>query len=74
MKWFLWWVVKYGGGQWYGPRNLTDYQAFQEQLAIYQGTDYVEKLYRLVWDGTQWNYDTRPDSELVSQSVKFSWI
>lgn len=78
-KWFYWFIERPGapdGGQWYGPRYLTDYEAFQEQLAIHTGTSGISSIYRWFWVPPMptWEYDTRPNSELISSSVKFSWL
>jgi len=78
-KWFVWWVARPGetnGGEWYGPRYLTDAEAFQEQLDVQTHTSGVSRLYRWFWDGTgsEWQYDARPDSELVASGVRFAWL
>lgn len=78
-KYFLWWVVRPSeqyGGHWYGPRYLSDYEAFQEQLAIYKGTSDVSEIHRWFWTPPMptWEYDTRPSAELIKSSVQFSWL
>lgn len=71
MKWFLWWVQRdtrlgLGPGQWYGPRALTDYGAWSEELDIERATRGVLRLYRWVWTGAEWQYDTRPRLALLA--------
>ncbi len=78
-KWFYWFAERPGyvnGGEWYGPLYLTDSEAFNEQLSILTNTSNVHRLYRWFWDGSSptWEYDTRPDSALVSSDVKFTWL
>lgn len=75
-KWFIWWIERLGGGQWYGPRYLTDHEAFNEQLAIETGTPGVQQLYRWMWDGSTptWQYDTRSNGELLASDVRFAWF
>jgi len=76
-RYFIWWVARPSepnGGQWYGWRYLTDYEAFQEQLAIQTSTPDVSRLYRWIWDGSEWQYDTRPDGDLVTSGVHFAWL
>ena len=76
-RYFLWWVARPhdpNGGQWYGWKYLTDYEAFQEQLSIRTNTEDVSGLYRWIWDGSQWQYDARPDSALIAGSVQFAWL
>jgi len=57
-QWYLWWITRYGGGQWFGPQYLSDSEAFHVQFDIeFHNSD--ARAYRLLWDGSQWNYDTR---------------
>ncbi len=78
-RWFYWWAERPGyldGGQWFGPRYLTDLEAFNEQLSILTNTPGVRRLHRWFWDGTSptWTYDERPDSALISSGTKFVWF
>jgi hypothetical protein len=75
-KWFYFWVARSSGGQWFGPEYLTDREAFQLQLKIRTNTSDVEGIYRWFWmpPMTTWEYDTRPNSELISSDVRFSWL
>jgi len=78
-RYFLWWIERPGepqGGQWYGPRYLTDLEAFNEQLSIQTNTYNVHKLFRWFWDGSSptWTYDERSDGELATSGVRFAWL
>jgi hypothetical protein len=73
-QWFLWWAQRGAGGQWYGPRLLTDREAWDEEFAVHRGTPGPVQLYRLVWTGTEWRYDTRTAAQLLVPDSRFAAV
>jgi hypothetical protein len=76
--WFVWWIERPsapGGGQWYGPVQRTDGEAFQEQIAI-ETSPGVSRIYRWFWKPPMpvWQYDERPNRDLIASGVEFQWL
>lgn len=60
--WYIWWAARPGmrdNGQWVPMRWLTDEQLWRYEDDVQRGTPGVTKLYRWLWDGTEWQYDER---------------
>lgn len=60
--WFLWWAERPGmpnGGQWVPMQYLSDDQIWRYEADVERGTAGVAKLYRWMWTGSEWQYDTR---------------
>ncbi len=73
-RWFLWWVQRGTGGQWYGPVLRTDREAWDEQFAIQRGTPGILHFYRLIWNGSSWDYDTRTMAQLLVPDSRFATL
>jgi hypothetical protein len=58
-SWFIWWIDRDWSSYWFGPRYLSDEELWQFESDVERGTPGVRRLYRWVWDGSAWQYDTR---------------
>lgn len=58
-NWYIWWIDRLGGGQWHGPKLLGDEELWRYEYDVERGTVGVRWLYRWLWTGSEWQYDTR---------------
>lgn len=64
-RYFIWWIERTGGGQWYGPVLLFDEEVWRHEFDVQRGTPGVRHMYRWLWDpATGWQYDDRSASAL----------
>lgn len=67
--WYIWWIsrVQYIDWKWVdrglwwpqtGPKLMTDHEAWREAFNI-ERTNSDARAYRMVWNGSEWEYDTR---------------
>lgn len=62
---YYWWIERTdGGGQWFGWELLGDEELWQFENDIERGTSNVRRLYRWLWTGSEWQYDTRSAAAL----------
>jgi len=58
-NWYIWWIDRYSGSVWFGPKLLGDEDLWRYEYDIERGTSGVRQLYRWLWNGSEWQYDTR---------------
>jgi hypothetical protein len=58
-NYYYWWIERTSGGQWFGWELLGDEELWRFEYDVERGTPNVRRMYRWVWTGTEWQYDTR---------------
>jgi hypothetical protein len=66
-RWFFWYIIPSGASSWIVKKAefLTDYEAFNLEFRT-KAQNLGASMYRLVWDGRVWVFDTRNDRQLLA--------
>lgn len=77
-SWYIWWIERAPPyqGMWHGPRAFDDEALWRFELDIERGTPGVRRLYRWLWDGQNWQYDTRSAEALYVRAgqQRLAWF
>jgi hypothetical protein len=68
-NYYIWWIERTGGGMWFGPKALSDEELWRFEYDVERGTPGVRYLYRWLWTGSEWQYDTRSAMALYMRAT-----